>query len=237
MQQRLFCLDRTRWDNMKRVFALLLMLPLLGMQQGKPHRFIASAGGLSCSPMTDSFSASLGTALNASYWTNVTADQLNSGTIVQNSGVAQASGTQEQAGEIVTGCTASATAPYAQFIPQTNLTDYLGLLILEDRSGNGYLIWFEPSGAASLAKMAAGSPALEAWTTNTCGNVTYGSTVVRFSAVVTTSAALTMSYNGTPCATWTDSSSPYLSGSDGLFISNTVATQAAATQAASFQAD
>jgi hypothetical protein len=222
---------------MKRVFALLLMLPLLGMQQGKPHRFIASAGGLSCSPMTDSFSASLGTALNASYWTNVTADQLNSGTIVQNSGVAQASGTQEQAGEIVTGCTASATAPYAQFIPQTNLTDYLGLLILEDRSGNGYLIWFEPSGAASLAKMAAGSPALEAWTTNTCGNVTYGSTVVRFSAVVTTSAALTMSYNGTPCATWTDSSSPYLSGSDGLFIGTLASTQAAAIQAASFQAD
>ena len=222
---------------MKRVFALLLMLPLLGMQQGKPHRFIASAGGLSCSPMTDSFSASLGTALNASYWTNVTADQLNSGTIVQNSGVAQVSGAG-QAGEIVTGCTASATAPYAQFIPQTNSTsgDYLGLLILENISGNGYLVWFVPSGAASLAKMAAGSPALEAWTTNTCGNVTYGSTVVRFSAVVTTSVALTMSYNGTPCATWTDSSSPYLSGSDGLFI-GAPEPPAAATQAASFQAD
>jgi hypothetical protein len=225
---------------MKRLISILALLPLLaaGPQQrmGHSHRYVVASGG-SCSPFTDSFSGS--GALNSANWTNVPAlASAAPGTIVQNSGVAQASAGFKIGAAIVTGCTPSATVPYSQMVPQTNSSsgDYLGPMLLMDSSGDGYHIRINSAGVAGLYKDTAGTGTSKTWTTNTCGSVTFGSTVVRFSAVVTTTAALTLSYNGTACAAYTDSTSPWLTGYDGLYI-NSNSGAATATQAASFQAD
>ena len=226
---------------MRKLITLLCILPLLAMggqqQMGHAHRYVAASGG-SCSPFTDSFSGS--GALNSSNWTSVPALVTAApGTIVQNSGVAQPSAGFKIGAAIVTGCTPSATAPYSQMVPQTNSAsgDYVGLLLLMDSSGDGYHVRISSAGAPSLYKDTAGTGAAKTWTTNTCGSVSFGSTVLRFSAVVTTTAALTLSYNGTACAAYTDSASPWLTGYDGLYLNGGSGSAAADTQAASFQAD
>ena len=192
-----------------------------------------SGTSLTCSPMTDSFSGS--GALNSAYWTNVPALSVNSGTIVQNTGVAQASGAYKAGGAVITGCTPSSTA-YVQFTVATitGTGSVQGGLLRMDTSGNGYRADIRQSSATIV---------VDKCTTGTCtflGNIVCGSAFVatdvfKVSATGTSTVTLTGFRNGTSCGTSSDSSSTWTTGFDGLYISTD--TPATNQQVSTFSAD
>ena len=185
-------------------------------------------GAASSCPFTDSFSASSGTALNSSNWTNVSALSTGGGTIVQNSGVAQGSSAFKAGGAIVTGgsCTISANH-YAQVTSVQANASNIYVYVRMNSSGNGYAL----TGSGNLDKVTGGS---YSFLSSGCGAVSAG-TVMRLTVSGSSNAVLTASYNGTTCISYTDSSSPYLSGSPGFYIGN--GSPATATQASTFSAD
>lgn len=215
---------------------IALLTPLI--QSGGDKSNVEGSGGGSCSPYTDTFPSSSGTALNATYWTNYSSAFGGSSSIVQNSGVAQAAaGGFTQSTELVTGCTPSATVPYVQYTMTTlsGSNNYQGPVLLANSSGNGYVAYVE-GGNTGLIKYVSGSANFPSWTTNTCGTITPGA-ILKFAAVVTTTAALTLSVGGTPCATYVDASTPFLSGFDGVLLNNTGTPGATKQQIATFSAD
>ena len=103
-----------------------------------PFGFVPQAASSPCAPFTDSFSGS--GALNATYWTNVPSLAISSGTVVQNSGVAQASGAYKAGAAVVAGCTPSST-PYVQWTISSLLGsgNNQGFVLDMTTSGTGYL--------------------------------------------------------------------------------------------------
>ena len=222
----------------------LLLVPIIflccAFQRGEQAILTQTVSGANpCAPYTDTFPSSSGTALNATYWTNYSSAFGGSSSIVQNSGVAQAATDGfTQSTELVTGCTPSATVPYVQYTMTTNSgsNNYQGPVLLANSSGNGYVAYVAVSGSTGLIKYVSGSANFLSWTTNTCGTITSGA-ILKFAAVVTTTAALTLSVGGTPCATYVDASTPFLSGFDGVLLNNTGTPGATKQQIATFSAD
>ena len=179
------------------------------------------AAGVSCSPFTDTFS---GTGALSANWTDISA-AINGGhtgyTVVQASGVAQESlGNGYRAAAIITACTPSATAPYVQWTISTTAgaSNAQGAVLLMSALGTGYHLDLI-TGATAVTWYKCNTGCSSQGTFGACTAWAAGQ-VIKISAVVTTSVVFTVSQNGTPCGTVTDSSSPYLTGYDGVQIQN-----------------
>lgn len=172
-----------------------------------------------CSPFTDPFSGSSGTALNSSWWTAVPGLSVGGGSVVQNSGVAQGNAAFRGGGAIVTACSGS-TTPSVQFtVAAIDGENAMFGLISMTSAETGYVVQVGNSSANMiLNKCTAGSCGFLG--TAVCGAAFSVGNVFKASAVIVpgTSIAISVYRNGTLCGTITDSSSPHTSGYGGFAI-------------------
>lgn len=200
-----------------------------------PFGFVPQAASSPCAPFTDSFSGS--GALNATYWTNVPSLAVGSGTVVQNSGVAQVSGAYKAGAAVVAGCTPSST-PYVQWTISSLLGsgNNQGFVLDMTTSGTGYLGYITASAIHfAVDKCTTGSCSFFNTLGSTCSTFVAGQTV-KITQSGSSTYTFTVYQNGTNCGTLTDSS-PIAGGFDGLQINNGSTTPATNQQVSSFSAD
>lgn len=197
---------------------------LTDAQQGMgPGPGTPASAGSSC-PYTDNFPGA-GVPFIAS-WTAVASFASGSGVLMQNSGVAQTNGGFKIAADIVTGgtCTFGANQFAQATFVAAGAGDSIAVLARMNSSGNGYGL----GSGGQLFKYTAGSGT---FLIAGCGSATAG-TVMR---VTVSGSTITGNYNGTTCATTTDST--YTTGLPGLLINNGSSSLATATQASTFSSN
>ena len=172
-----------------------------------------------CAPFTDAFSGTLGTALNSANWTQPSGFSISGGSVVQNTGVAQANAAYRGGGVILTSCPSSLT-PYVQFtVAKVDGQDSLAGMLSMTTAGNGYAIEINNSGDNNtVGKCVAGKCSYLG--TAVCSAAFAATNIFKTSAVIVAgkSIAISVYRNGALCGTVTDSSSPYTSGYGGFIV-------------------